>query len=118
MNLWQQVGAWVQREETVVGAALSKDEQELIALVKPLWTADEASLMQDLATFSLGVVGSIEGATTKTLPDLETAVMNSMLAGGSNLLATVEAMGSNLFQAFLGLVQAKFKAVPDAPPKS
>ena len=107
-TLWDKVKTWFTQEEHAVVAFLTEEEQAIIALVKPIFGAAETAIIHDLKTFITAVLVTGQGA--KTLPDWETAVMNGLKVGGANLLGTVETMGSNAFQALIGLLLTQLES--------
>lgn len=115
-TLWDKISTWAQSTLTTVeadaGAAVQQaekllnwEEQQLVALLQPLFAAAEANAMQDLTLFLRGVLTSVKDVTS--LPDWETAVMNSLQVVGGDLLATAQKLGSNSLQVLVGLLLAQ-----------
>lgn len=105
VTVWDKVVAWFKAEAPVVENFLSKEEQELLTLLKPILAAGEASLVQDLVKFLQGVAST--AASGATLADLETAALNGLEVVGGELRDLAKSLGSNLLQAILGLILAQ-----------
>lgn len=87
-----------------VAPALAIGEQELVQLLKPLFGQVEAAALQDLVVFVKGIVAA--APTTHTLPEWETVIVNLAETFGGSLFGTIKGLGSNVFQALIGLVLA------------
>jgi len=115
-TLWDKISAWAQNTLTTVEAdasaavqagekLLNWEEQQLVGLLQPLFAAAEANAMQDLTLFLRGVLTSVKNVSS--LPDWETAVMNSLQVVGGDLLKTAEQLGSNSLQVLIGMLLAQ-----------
>lgn len=120
-TLWDKITSWVSTEVKAVegeasqvaaqvGQFLNWEEQQLILLLKPLFAQAEAEALQDLTLFVRGVLTSAQNISS--LPDWETAVLNSLQKVGGDLLATAEKLGSNSLQVLIGLLLSQL-----SPPK-
>ncbi len=104
-NLWDKIVAWFKGEFTTVELTFTKEEQEILTLMKPLLVAAEATVVQDLMQFIRGVLTGAAGYST--LADWETAVMNGLEKVGGDLLTLAKGLGSNMLQALIGLILAQ-----------
>lgn len=75
----------------------------LWADVKPVLLAVQPQVYADLRTVILGILTAFEG---KDLATIETALLNTLEAGGTALFATARGLGSNLLQLVIALVKA------------
>lgn len=107
-SLWQKVLAWMSSTAASVVVALSADEKQLLSLAKPLLSAAEASVLQDLVGFITGAVANASGS--KTLDAWEAEVLNGLEVTGSELFTLAQGLGSNLLQVLIGLVLSKLPA--------
>lgn len=118
-TLWDKISAWaqstIQTVEADAGAAvqaaeklLNWEEQQLVALLQPLFASAEAEAMQDLTLFLRGVLTSSQNISS--LPDWETAVLNSLQKVGGDLLTTAEKLGSNALQVLIGLLLSQLQS--------
>lgn len=106
VTLWDKFKTWVNGEVQAVAPVLTADEQDLVGLVKPLFAGAEAVGLSQLVTFIRGVLVAVEAPGSKTLPDLETIVMNGLSRLGSGLQPVAVGLGSSVLQALIGLVLA------------
>lgn len=116
VTLWDKVKVWFSAEEQTVVMFLSHEEQLLVSLFKPILASAEAALVSELKVFITAVLVTAQGS--KTLPDWETAIMNGLKLGGKNLVGIVENMGSNAFQALIGLLLTQISSSNNAAPGS
>jgi hypothetical protein len=107
VTLWDKVSAWFASAAQMIEVFLSKDEQQILALMKPILGAGDASAVQDLITFVSGLLTAIENPGASTLADLETAVLNGLEKAGSELAILARGMGSASLQALIGLVLSR-----------
>lgn len=115
-TLWDKISTWAESALVVVEAdasaavqtaekLLNWEEQQLVGLLQPLFATAEANAMQDLTLFLRGVLTSVKDVSS--LPDWETAVMNSLGVVGGDLLKTAETLGSNSLQVLIGMLLAQ-----------
>lgn len=118
-TLWDKISAWAQSTlqtvEADAGAAVQEaekllnwEEQQLVALLQPLFASAEAEAVQDLTLFLRGVLTSSQNISS--LPDWETAVLNSLQKVGGDLLVTAEKLGSNALQVLIGLLLSQLQS--------
>ena len=115
MNLFQKIGAWIAKEFGVAETWLSKEEGQLVLLLKPMFSQAEAAAIMDVKQFLSGVL--LAGGTSvngQDLATLEGLVMNKLEVLGGDLLATAKSLGSNALQVLIGMALAELKAVPQA----
>lgn len=109
VSLWDKVVAWWTGSAVPV---LERDEQEVLAILQPLFGQVETALLQDLIVFVQGVLAA--APATKTLPEWETVLLDLAEVAGGSLLSTIKGLGSSVFQALIGLVLAKLQAAQAA----
>jgi len=113
MNLFHKIIAWINHEVLTVEHWLSKEEGQLILLLKPLFSKAEAAAILDLKHFISGVLlAGADFAKSQDLATLEATVLNKLEVASEELKEIATALGSNALQVLIGLVLAEIKPVP------
>lgn len=101
-TLWDKVIAWAKAEITIVETALSAEEHAVLAIVQPILAGGEATLIADLAAEAKAFLTGLE--SVGSLEDIESALLNAWESEKPELFAFAKGLGSNVFQAILGLL--------------
>lgn len=101
-TLWQKVVAWAKAEITIVESALSAEEQAVLAIVQPILHTAEVDLFANLIAELKVFLSGLENVGS--LADIESALANVWENDKPELLAFAKGLGSNVWQAVIGLV--------------
>lgn len=108
-TLWQKVVAWAKAEITIVESALTAEEQAVLAIVQPILHTAEVTLFANLIAELKVFLGGL--TTVGSLADIETALGNAWESDKPELLAFAKGLGSNVWQAVIGLVLSQLPKI-------
>lgn len=101
-GLWKKFVSWF---DGTALPALQKDEQQVVALFKPILNAGEAQAVQDLKVAITGILTQVQKG--QDLATLEGVVLSALELVGTELYDLAKGMGSNALQALIGLILAQ-----------
>lgn len=108
-TLWQKVVAWAKGEITIVESALSAEEQAVLAIVQPILHTAETTLFADVIAELKVFLGAL--TSVGSLADIETALANVWETEKPELLAFAKGLGSNVWQAVIGLALSQLPKI-------
>lgn len=111
-TLWAEVTSWAKGEVEDVKIALTAEGQIVLNVVKPILAAGEASAVADLITATSAFLTKL--TSVGSLADIETAIIQVWETEEPTLATFAKGLGSNIFQAIIGLLLSQLPKVAAA----
>lgn len=104
-TLWAEVTTWAKGELASLQIAASAEGQIILGVVKPILSAGEASVVAELIGATTSFLTKLE--SVGSLADIETALIQVWETEEPTLFTFAKGLGSNVFQAIIGLLLAQ-----------